>query len=148
MSAAAAAEAVSGGHASAATAAAAGAHPYGPQGKAVLHVDVDAFFCQVRPDQQQKQQAAKVCLSHQPHAVQLMCPSNTAYTCSFFVLLLLLPAAAAAGQVEVLRNPSALQGKPVAIQQDQDVIAVNYPARQAGVKKHMPIDKVWSVHLC
>jgi nucleotidyltransferase/DNA polymerase involved in DNA repair len=26
----------------------------------------------------------------------------------------------------------------VAIQQHQDVIAVNYPARQAGVKKHMP----------
>jgi hypothetical protein len=39
-------------------------------------------------------------------------------------------------QVEELRCPS-LAGRPVAIQQHQDVIAVNYLARQAGVKKHM-----------
>eukprot|EP00882_Tetradesmus_deserticola_P011155 GHRQ01011801.1.p2 GENE.GHRQ01011801.1~~GHRQ01011801.1.p2 ORF type:complete len:128 (+),score=39.89 GHRQ01011801.1:656-1039(+) len=40
-------------------------------------------------------------------------------------------------QVEELRCPS-LSGRPVAVQQHQDIIAVNYPARQAGVKKHMP----------
>ena len=28
-------------------------------------------------------------------------------------------------------------GTPVAIQQHQDIIAANYPARAAGVKKHM-----------
>lgn len=26
-------------------------HPYGPPDRAVLHVDVDAFFCQVRPQE-------------------------------------------------------------------------------------------------
>ncbi|WIA21172.1 hypothetical protein OEZ85_005479 [Tetradesmus obliquus] len=40
-------------------------------------------------------------------------------------------------QVEELRCPS-LAGRPLAIQQHQDVIAVNYPGRAAGVKKHMP----------
>jgi nucleotidyltransferase/DNA polymerase involved in DNA repair len=48
--------------------------------------------------------------------------------------MLLLPAVS--NQVEELRCPQ-LAGRPVAIQQHQDVIAVNYPARQAGVKKHM-----------
>eukprot|EP00879_Flechtneria_rotunda_P031682 GHRR01034633.1.p1 GENE.GHRR01034633.1~~GHRR01034633.1.p1 ORF type:complete len:131 (+),score=38.01 GHRR01034633.1:548-940(+) len=39
-------------------------------------------------------------------------------------------------QVEVLRNPW-LRDIPLAIQQHEDVIAINYPAKQAGVKKHM-----------
>lgn len=39
-------------------------------------------------------------------------------------------------QVERLRNP-ALEGKPLAVQQHQDVIAVDYAARAAGVRKHM-----------
>lgn len=30
-----------------------------------------------------------------------------------------------------------LPGTPIAIQQHQDIIAANYPARAAGVKKHM-----------
>lgn len=39
-------------------------------------------------------------------------------------------------QVEEQRQPH-LKGKPLAIQQHQDIIAVNYAARAAGVKKHM-----------
>ncbi|KAG1669570.1 hypothetical protein FOA52_006343 [Chlamydomonas sp. UWO 241] len=39
-------------------------------------------------------------------------------------------------QVEVLRQPN-LAGRPIAIQQHQDVISVNYAARAAGVRKHM-----------
>jgi hypothetical protein len=35
-----------------------------------------------------------------------------------------------------------LGGRPLAIQQDQDIIAVNYPARLAGVTKHMPVAQV------
>jgi nucleotidyltransferase/DNA polymerase involved in DNA repair len=55
-------------------------------------------------------------------------------------------------QVEELRCPS-LAGRPVAIQQHQDVIAVNYPARQAGVTKHMPpaqvrLQQLFSISCC
>ncbi|KAK9798496.1 hypothetical protein WJX73_001735 [Symbiochloris irregularis] len=39
-------------------------------------------------------------------------------------------------QVEQRKNPQ-LGTKPFAVQQHQDIIAVNYAARQAGVKKHM-----------
>ncbi|KAK9863912.1 hypothetical protein WJX84_000340 [Apatococcus fuscideae] len=39
-------------------------------------------------------------------------------------------------QVEANRNPH-LKGKPLAIQQHQDIIAVTHDARAAGVKKHM-----------
>jgi nucleotidyltransferase/DNA polymerase involved in DNA repair len=49
---------------------------------------------------------------------------------------LLWPLNARWTQVEELRDPS-LKGKAVAVQQHQDIIAVNYPARAAGVKKHM-----------
>lgn len=41
----------------------------------------------------------------------------------------------------MLRNPS-LRGMPIAIIQDRDVIAVSYPARQAGVQKYMDPAKV------
>jgi nucleotidyltransferase/DNA polymerase involved in DNA repair len=40
-------------------------------------------------------------------------------------------------QVERLRNPAELQGIPIAVQQHQDIIAVDYAARAAGVHKHM-----------
>jgi hypothetical protein len=50
-------------------------------------------------------------------------------------------------QVEVLRDPS-LAGIPLAVQQHQDVIAVNYAARQAGVKKHMAPAQVQPLHRC
>ncbi|KAK9829085.1 hypothetical protein WJX72_003815 [[Myrmecia] bisecta] len=53
-------------------------------GRLVLHVDIDTFFC----------------------------------------------------QVEQNRDPS-LKGQPIAIQQHQDIIAVSYEARKAGVRKHM-----------
>ncbi len=39
-------------------------------------------------------------------------------------------------QVEEAKRGIA-KGTPVAIQQHQDIITVNYPARAAGVKKHM-----------
>lgn len=39
-------------------------------------------------------------------------------------------------QVEQRRDPS-LRGRAFAVQQHQDIIAVNYPARHAGVVKHM-----------
>ncbi|KAK3269906.1 hypothetical protein CYMTET_21673 [Cymbomonas tetramitiformis] len=39
-------------------------------------------------------------------------------------------------QVEQLRRPS-LSGMAICVQQHQDIISVNYRARQAGVKKHM-----------
>jgi hypothetical protein len=39
-------------------------------------------------------------------------------------------------QVEQLRRP-ALRHLAMAVQQHQDIIAVNYPARDAGVTKHM-----------
>jgi nucleotidyltransferase/DNA polymerase involved in DNA repair len=44
-------------------------------------------------------------------------------------------------QVEELRQPG-LAGVPVAVRQHADVISVNYPARQAGVRKHMTPAKV------
>ncbi|KAL4440655.1 hypothetical protein ABPG77_000364 [Micractinium sp. CCAP 211/92] len=40
-------------------------------------------------------------------------------------------------QAEQLRDPS-LQGKPIAVQQHQDIIAANHAAKSAGVVKHMP----------
>ncbi|GLC39768.1 hypothetical protein PLESTF_000884600 [Pleodorina starrii] len=63
------------------------AHGYESTEPLVLHVDVDAFFC----------------------------------------------------QVEVLRRAEgpSLRGVPLAVQQHQDIIAVDYSARQAGVQKHM-----------
>ena len=39
-------------------------------------------------------------------------------------------------QVEEMKHGVA-KGTPVAIQQHQDIVAVNYPARAAGVRKHM-----------
>ena len=39
-------------------------------------------------------------------------------------------------QVEQARRP-ALKDMAVAVQQHQDIIALNYPARDAGVIKHM-----------
>ena len=41
-------------------------------------------------------------------------------------------------QVEALRSPNgSLHGIPLAVQQHQDIISVNYAGRAAGVKKHM-----------
>eukprot|EP00775_Hariotina_reticulata_P006163 gene6163-6401_t len=47
-------------------------------------------------------------------------------------------------QVEALRQPG-LAGLPMAVRQHADVIAVNYPARQAGVKKHMTPSKASAI---
>ena len=39
--------------------------------------------------------------------------------------------------MEENKAPARLRGRAIAIQQHQDIIAVNYPARSAGVTKHM-----------
>ena len=39
-------------------------------------------------------------------------------------------------QCEQHRDPS-LKGKPVAVQQHQDIIALSYEARALGIKKHI-----------
>lgn len=47
-------------------------------------------------------------------------------------------------QVEQVLNP-ALRGRPVAVHQHQDVIAVSYEARALGVKKHMTPDQAKAI---
>eukprot|EP00752_Nemacystus_decipiens_P009989 g8908.t1 len=48
-------------------------------------------------------------------------------------------------QVERKLNPTLI-GKPVAVQQHADIIAVSYEARALGVKKHMPVSAIRREH--
>lgn len=103
----------------------------------MLHCDVDAFFVQVEQLKDPSLQASTVRL--QPLAVVVAIVVSVALRPggSFFMQTSVQAPACGFGI-------SRAQGKAVAIQQHQDIIAANAAAKAAGVTKHMvPAEASW-----